>query len=76
MSWKVKVDKKAAKRALKMPKQVQVLFQTLVVDLSIKGPIQNEWPNYSKLTHGRYHCHLNYGYVAVWVEENEELKKL
>lgn len=74
MSWKVTVNKKAAKRAQKLPKQVQVLFQTLVVDLATKGPIQHEWPNYSKLTHGKYHCHLNYSYVAVWVEENKGLK--
>jgi len=74
MRWKVTIDRRAAKKALKMPRQVQVLFQTLVVDLSIGGPIQYEWPNYSKLAHGRYHCHLNYSYVAVWVEENRELK--
>ncbi len=56
-----------------MPKQAQVLFKTLVVDLAKYGPIQHEWPNYSRLTQGRFHCHLNYRYVAVWVEENDEL---
>ena len=73
-NWKVKVTKKAAKKALKMPKAVQVLFQTLLVDLIKAGPIQHEWPNYSRLSQGRFHCQLNYNYVAVWVEENHELR--
>ena len=74
MSWKVTVNKKAVKRALKLSKQIQVLFKTLLVDLATTGPTQHEWPNYSKLTHGRYHCHLNYGNVVVWMEVNQELK--
>ncbi len=74
MSWKVRVDKKAARQALKLQKNIQVLFQTLLVDLATTGPVQHEWPNYSRLTLGRYHCHLNYRYVAVWMEENSELK--
>lgn len=73
-SWKVIVERKLSKRIKKLPKNVQVLFQTLVVDLAAKGPIQFEWPNYSRLTQGRFHCHLNYKYVAVWLEENRELK--
>ena len=74
MSWHVQVNNKAAKNALKLPKQVQVLFKTLLVDLAVSGPVQHEWPNYSKLIKGRYHCHLNYGNVVVWIEFNKELK--
>jgi mRNA-degrading endonuclease RelE of RelBE toxin-antitoxin system len=73
MRWKVVVSKKAAKRALKTPKHVQVLFQTLLVDLATTGPNQYEWPNYSKLAPHRYHCHLNYSYVAVWEEKDGQL---
>lgn len=58
--------KKADKSAAKMPSDVQTLFRALVIDLENSGPVQHEWPNYSKLTHGRYHCHLNYRFVAVW----------
>lgn len=74
MSWRVRVSKKAAKRAKKVPRKVQILFQTLLVDLATVGPIQHEWPNYSKLEEMKYHCHLDYNYVVVWVEENRELK--
>lgn len=73
-SWRVSVSKKAAKSARKVPKKVQILFQTLLIDLVMDGPIQHEWPNYSRLSNGIYHCHLNYNYVVVWVEENRELK--
>lgn len=66
VGWTVKVTKKADKSALKMPSDVQTLFRALVIDLENSGPVQHEWPNYSKLTHGRYHCHLNYRFVAVW----------
>lgn len=66
MNWRVLIAKKANKSALKMPQNLQVLFRALVIDLETTGPTQHEWPNYSKLTHGRYHCHLNYSFVAVW----------
>jgi mRNA-degrading endonuclease RelE of RelBE toxin-antitoxin system len=72
MPWTVKVARKAAKRALKLPRRVQVLLQTLLVDLGATGPTQHEWPNYSRLTDGRYHCHLTHRHVAVWVELNGE----
>jgi mRNA-degrading endonuclease RelE of RelBE toxin-antitoxin system len=66
MGWTVKVKKKADKSTLKMPPDVQILFRALVIDFESSGPVQHEWPNYSKLTNGRYHCHLNYRFVAVW----------
>lgn len=60
------LSKKAAKRARKLPRPVLELFEALLLDLSKIGPNQHEWPNYSKLSHGHYHCHLNYSFVAVW----------
>ncbi len=74
--WKVNVAKKAAKRAHKLPANVRDLFEALLLDLSKMGPIQHEWPNYSKLTHGRYHCHLNYSFVAVWEVTDKEIRIL
>lgn len=72
MSWTVRVNKKAAKRAKTMPKNTQSIFDALVRDLMITGPVQTEWPNYSKLPGGRHHCHLTYSFVVVWeVVENE-----
>lgn len=76
MSWKVNIAKKAAKRAQKLPLNVQALLKALLLDLSKIGPIQHEWANYSKLTHGRYHCHLNYSFVAVWEVTDDEIRIL
>lgn len=59
-----------------MPSDVQTLFRALLIDLENTGPIQNEWPNYSKLTHGRSHCHLNYRFVAVWEVVDKEIRIL
>lgn len=76
MIWQVNVAKKAAKRARKLPTPVLQLFEALLLDLKKIGPVQPEWPNYSKLTHGQYHCHLNYSYVAVWEVTNKEIRIL
>ena len=76
MSWGVRIHKKAAKRAKKLPQNVQVLFAALVRDLILSGPVQHEWANYSKLTHGRFHCHLNRSYVAVWAVMDNEIRIL
>ena len=76
MGWTVRVHKKAAKRARKMPLPPQVLFDALLRDLMLNGPIQPEWPNYSKLTHDRFHCHLKHSFVAVWEVVNNEVRIL
>ncbi len=76
VSWRVNVSKKAAKRVKKLPKNVLDLFAALLLDLAKIGPIQLEWPNYSKLTQGRYHCHLNYSFVTVWEVVDSEIRVL
>jgi mRNA-degrading endonuclease RelE of RelBE toxin-antitoxin system len=76
MSWAVRIHNKAVKRAKKLPGNVQTLFEALVRDLMLNGPIQHEWANYSKLTHGHYHCHLNRSYVAVWEVVDNQVKIL
>ncbi len=76
VDWKVRVHKKAAKRAEKMPLNVRVIFGALIRDLVQYGPAQPEWPNYSKLTHARFHCHLNYSYAAVWEVVDNEVRIL
>jgi mRNA-degrading endonuclease RelE of RelBE toxin-antitoxin system len=74
MNWTVVVGKKVQKSLRKMPEVVVEAFEDLISDLKINGPARWDWPNYSKLTKGRYHCHLNYNYVVVWIEENKKLK--
>ena len=70
----VLVKKKVCKIIEKAPIAVQILFDELVKDLQAKGPIQNEWPNYSKLSENRFHCHLNYSYVACWCNEKDSIE--
>ena len=64
--YKVKVLKKALKRLDKMPPEQQDLFYLLKGDIEEKGPVQADWPNYSKLSKYSYHCHLSISWVAVW----------
>lgn len=74
MSWKVEFNKKVLKNLRKLPPNVQALFEELVVNLQLFGPIRGDWPNYSKLSDGSHHCHLNYSYVVVWIVEKHEVK--
>ncbi|MCL2762891.1 MAG: hypothetical protein FWD36_06785 [Treponema sp.] len=72
--YTVLVKKKVYKIIERLPLTVQILFDELVKDLQDKGPIQNEWPNYSKLSENRFHCHLNYSYVACWYNEKDSIE--
>jgi hypothetical protein len=66
VSWVVLVKKQVSKNLRKLPKDVQLLAQALAEDLKTDGPNQFTWTSYSKLTGEKYHCHLNYSYVACW----------
>jgi len=71
--WKVNVKKKVAKNFKKLPAGVLESFKVLVCELQESGPVQVNWPNYSKLGKGKYHCHLNYRYVACWTADKETI---
>ena len=73
MSWNVTYKRKLERNLKKLPIEVQALFQALVRDLETAGPEQKSWRNYSKLGGNKYHCHLNYSYVACWTNENGNL---
>ncbi|WP_288189490.1 hypothetical protein [uncultured Treponema sp.] len=47
---------------LKSNKSMMINFS----DIEEKGPIRTEWKNFSDLGKNKYHCHLNYSYVACW----------
>ncbi len=74
MAWSVDLSKRVTKNLSRLPKNAREALEALVVDLTDRGPVRGDWPNYSKLADGRHHCHLNYNYVAVWVDENRGLK--
>jgi hypothetical protein len=72
--YDVLVKKRALKNMEKAPENIQDLFDELVQDLRAKGPVQSDWPNYSKLSENSFHCHLSYSYVACWYNEKDTIK--
>lgn len=74
MNWTVNIKKNVQKELQKLPENIQEALESLVVDLEDGGPVRGDWPNYSRLVGNRHHCHLNYSFVAVWVEEDKLLK--
>ena len=71
--YNIIIKKSIMKNVLKMPKDIQFTFESLVNDLREKGPIRKEWPNFSKLGKNEYHCHLSYKWVACWYYENDSV---
>ncbi len=67
----VNEKRKVGKMLRKLPREVQSLYRALLKDLAESGPEQPSWQNYSKLGENKYHCHLNYHYVACWTYEKE-----
>lgn len=77
MKWTVHIPKKAGKQILSLPKSIQEAFYALMLDMQAKGPVQGQWPNYSKLGKDRHHCHIRKGkpcYVAVWEVTDKTIK--
>ena len=64
--WQVLIKRKLERKIAEYPDAVQDLYFALKRDLTFDGPEQPTWKNYSKLDANRYHCHLNYRYVACW----------
>ena len=73
MKYEVRIKKKALRNLKKMPINVQKLLFLLIEDLKSDGPIQTGWHNYSPLGNEKYHCHLNYRYVACWTFRTGEI---
>jgi mRNA-degrading endonuclease RelE of RelBE toxin-antitoxin system len=71
--FEVSIKKKVLKTIHKLPIKIQKNLATLVEDLAYSGPIQRQWPNFSELGKGEYHCHLDYSWVACWKHEKNTL---
>ena len=80
MKWQVKFTKHTQKQISKLPQKVQNTLELLVEDIKEGGPVQGRWPNYSKLSKTKHHCHLKKGkpptYVAAWKEIGENQEKM
>lgn len=77
MSWKIGFTRQSQKQVKKLPAKIHSILLYLVVDMEANGPVRGNWPNYSKLTGDRHHCHLKKGnpcYVAVWQVVDKEIK--
>jgi hypothetical protein len=46
----------------------------LIEDLKADGPVQKSWHNFSPSGNDRFHCHLNYRYVARWTYHQGEIE--
>lgn len=74
MKWFVTIHRAVEKQLPKLPGKVLDSLARLLADIEASGPVRGNWPNYSKLSDGRHHCHLKKGkptYVAVWSEDKE-----
>ncbi|MFZ5813046.1 MAG: cytotoxic translational repressor of toxin-antitoxin stability system [Thermodesulfobacteriota bacterium] len=71
MTWTVRIPKRVAKQAHRLPPAALDAVARLVADLELDGPAQPSWPNYGKIA-GKphcHHCHIRKGrptYVVVW----------
>ena len=74
MSYEVKIKKKVVRRLNKLTVNVQKLLFLLIEDLKADGPIQKSWNNFSPLGGDKYHCHLNYRYVACWTHREGDIE--
>lgn len=77
MSWKVLTSYATKKTLAKLPVDIQARFSFLAKELVEYGPIRGNWPNYSKLTGNRHHCHIKKGkpcYVVVWEVTDQAIK--
>jgi mRNA-degrading endonuclease RelE of RelBE toxin-antitoxin system len=70
MSYTLVVKKNVLKNIRKLPGTIQERFELLAEVLRKSGPTgAHIFQNYSKLGDNKYHCHLNYSYVACWRHE-------
>ena len=73
MAHEVRIKRRVARGLEKLPTDVRKLLYLLIADLEGDGPIQKSWRNFSPLGQDRYHCHLNYRYVACWTCRHNEI---
>jgi mRNA-degrading endonuclease RelE of RelBE toxin-antitoxin system len=71
--FNVLIKKKVLKDISKIPVHIQEKLAVLVDNLQEKGPVQTEWPNYSRIGKDKYHCYLARKWVACWYHEDQSL---
>lgn len=69
----VLITKGALKNLKKAPERIKLIFDLLIMVLKHKGPILNNWSNFSKIGKNKYHCHLKHKWVACWKCEKNSI---
>lgn len=74
--WVVELSGKARKQKESLPARQLKIFEALLADLELSGPVQGSWPNYSKLGKNKHHCHLHPKWVVCWERVDKEIRLL
>jgi mRNA-degrading endonuclease RelE of RelBE toxin-antitoxin system len=77
MIWTVKIMRRALKQVDRLPVNVRENLTDLIRDMELHGPVRGNWPNYSRLSENRHHCHIKKGqptYVTIWEVTNKGIK--
>jgi mRNA-degrading endonuclease RelE of RelBE toxin-antitoxin system len=77
MTWTVKIHNRALKRIDRLPVRIREALVDLIRDIEADGPVRGNWPNYSRLSDNRHHCHIRKGkptYVAIWEVSDKEIR--
>jgi mRNA-degrading endonuclease RelE of RelBE toxin-antitoxin system len=77
MAWTVVLSVNVRKSLKRLPQGINEIFQLLLAEMKLAGPVQTQWPHYGKLRQDCHHCHLQRGrptYVAVWRVMSKEDK--
>jgi mRNA-degrading endonuclease RelE of RelBE toxin-antitoxin system len=79
MAWVVVLTVNVRKNLKRLPKGIAEIFQLLLAEMKLSGPVRAGWPHYGKLRQDCHHCHLQRGrptYVAVWRVLSQEDKMI
>jgi mRNA-degrading endonuclease RelE of RelBE toxin-antitoxin system len=77
MIWTVKIMRRALKQVDRLPVKVRESLADLIRDMEFHGPVRGNWPNYSRLSENRHHCHIKKGqptYVTIWEVTDKAIK--
>lgn len=77
MIWTVKIMRRALKQVDRLPVKVRESLADLIRDMEFHGPVRGNWPNYSRLSENRHHCHIKKGqpvYVKIWEVTDKSIK--
>ena len=72
--YQVLLGRRVLRQIERLPYGIQEKLGNLVQDLQSGGPLQPMWPNFSRLSRNKYHCHLSHKWVACWYHDKGTLR--